>query len=607
MGKNRFGHISTEEKAEDIYKGMLNPAYIIQKYLRTIDLTKGGYVDFKLFPRQAELVKAYKIHRNNIVTKPRQTGITTTTAAFLAVICALASDKKPEEIVIIANKFKAAKQFISKIREFMSQLPPHIWLYGFDYKRYKEGKEGHLVGQGSVERLDMCNGSTIKALGTSPDALRGLTPTYLVIDEAAYIDTFAQELYRASMAALATGGRMIIVSTPNGKDELYYRVYKNARDGLNGFNVVYLKWYEDPRYNTDLVWEKTDEDGNVERVKEELFTFANFEKMDKAGYKPTSSWYRDMCAKLNNDRIAIARELDVKFEGSAGTVVKDEWIRHHEKYNVSYEYKKDKKNEHLWIWDLPKEGVKYMIGVDVSSGTGDDFSGLVILDVDNLQQVAELKMKIRPEELAVIVNDLSNLYKALIVIDCTGGYGDVLVLKLEEMGNEYIYYSTRSKKLTNKYKVLDQNKKHLVAGVKISQFRPQMVSKMVSYVESTNFTIKSIRLISELETFIWVNGRPDHQSGYHDDLIFALIVVLWVLETEFKNLEKAKKQSEAAMEALLKVNNTRQIQEKEHINLNNRNKNKNPLLITKNTPRHRHSYRRGSYEDRMRKNRWLFD
>ena len=35
--------------------------------------------------------------------------------------------------------------------------------------------------------------------------------------------------------------------------------------------------------------------------------------MLKKGYKPTSSWYENMCATLNNNTRKIAQELDVSF------------------------------------------------------------------------------------------------------------------------------------------------------------------------------------------------------------------------------------------------------------------------------------------------------
>ena len=96
--------LSKAQMLYEIGKCLKDPIYAIESYLETEDRTQGGFVPFKLFPRQKELVSAYKVHDHNIVMKPRQAGISTTTAAYLAVLTALASNKSTQKILIAANK-----------------------------------------------------------------------------------------------------------------------------------------------------------------------------------------------------------------------------------------------------------------------------------------------------------------------------------------------------------------------------------------------------------------------------------------------------------------------------------------------------------------------
>ena len=102
-------------------KCLTDPVYGIETYLETEDRTQGGFVPFKLFPKQKELVNAYKSYEHNIVMKPRQAGISTTTAAFLAILTALASNKSTQKILIAANKQETAKEFLKKIRAVNDQ------------------------------------------------------------------------------------------------------------------------------------------------------------------------------------------------------------------------------------------------------------------------------------------------------------------------------------------------------------------------------------------------------------------------------------------------------------------------------------------------------
>ena len=49
-----------------------------------------------------------------------------------------------------------------------------------------------------------------------------------------------------------------MVSTPNGKDQLYYKTYIQAIKGENNYNAVEFKWFQDLRYNRNLKWYKKD-------------------------------------------------------------------------------------------------------------------------------------------------------------------------------------------------------------------------------------------------------------------------------------------------------------------------------------------------------------
>ena len=58
-----------------------------------------------------------------------------------------------------------------------------------------------------------------------------------------------------------------------------------------------------------------------------------------------------------------------------------------------------------------------------------------------------------------------------------------------------------------------------------------------------------------MKTFVYKNGKADHMDGYHDDLLMAFAMPLWVLEHSFKKLEKMEKQSKAML-ASWKVGNS---------------------------------------------------
>lgn len=533
--------LTRQEILVEYGKCLESPIYAIETYLETFDKTSEGFVPFKLFPRQKEIIQAYQKNRFNLVTKPRQAGVSTTTAAYLSIKVGFADAENPEAVLIIANKQELAFEFLAKIKDFLSQLPR--WIWGPEYYGTKKNDEKTIFITDSKKEIKLPNGCRVKAVATSKDALRGFTPTYLVMDEAAYIDN-GSEVFGAALTALGTGGKAMLISTPNGMDKLYYETYAQSKARKNNFFITEMKWYEDLRYNKDLKWCKGDE-----IIDEKEFTFNSYKKMIDDGYKPTSSWYEEMCRGMNNDIRMIAQELDVSFIGSGGNVISEEDIALHEKENVRDPKYTAGEGGKIWIWEEPQEGHQYIAGVDVSRGDGEDSSTIVILDFTTMEQVMEYQGKIQPDLLAQLVEEYCELYKAFTVIDITGGMGVSTVLKLLEFDYKRLYYETpNSKILSSKQKQMEQYKKdNKVPGLQVGSIRLAMIANFEEKVRMNLVKIRSVRLTSEMKTFVYKNGRPDHMDGYHDDLIFALAMCLWVLEHSFKKLEKLERQTKAML------------------------------------------------------------
>jgi hypothetical protein len=48
-----------------------------------------------------------------------------------------------------------------------------------------------------------------------------------------------------------------------------------------------------------------------------------------------------------------------------------------------------------------------------------------------------------------------------------------------------------------------------------------------------------------MNSFVYVNGRPDHQKGGHDDLIMSAAMAIYVAEASFSQLTKVTEQTKA--------------------------------------------------------------
>jgi hypothetical protein len=533
-----MGINSKAELIQEYKRAYTDTSYALKTYLETYDNTQSKYVPLVLFPDQETLIKDYDTENENIVIKFRQAGVSTVTAAWASKKLAFASKKKPEKVLIVANKLDTATEFAIKIKSFLQQWPS--WLE-VDFDKDKN----------ATSHYKLANGSEVKAVGTSKDALRGYTPTILIFDEAAYIDA-GDDFWAACMASLSTGGKVIVISTPNGYDQIYYEVYKQSIDGLNNFKISYLVWYKDPRFNKNLKWIKCEDIthymlnrdmyNDAEVVKEEMDN-TKIDPLLQEGYKPLSPWYEAMCKKLKYDRRKISQEIECNFLGSGDNVFSAEMLEDIKQHHVQDPVERYMQNQ-LWMWKEPVKGHKYIMGIDVSRGDSEDYSSICIIDFTTREQVVEFLGKIPPDDLAGVAFKWANIYNAFVVIDITGGMGITTSRKLQELGYKDLYIDGIQQ---NQWKY-DPKIFEKIPGINFNSKRTQIIAEMEEALRH-KFEIRSIRLLNEMRTFVFINGKADHMKGQHDDAIMALAMCVYVGETCFTQLKKAENVTKAMLES----------------------------------------------------------
>ncbi len=440
-----------------------------------------------------------------------------------------------------------AVEMANKVRAFVDQWPK--WM-GVGFSSEKN----------SQRHFKLTNGCEVKAVATSKDALRGYTPTILIFDEAAYINA-DEDFWSACMASLSTGGKVIVISTPNGFDPIYYSIYSQAVKGMNDFRITEMYWFRDPRYSKDLRLIKCDDivhymlnrgdyvdtditiDYGDIKVSERNFEEIK-QKIENEGYKAYSSWFEAMAKKLKFDKRKISQELECNFLGSGDNVIPAETMK-----KIKEKHIKEPENKlmggALWQWKEPVAGHRYIMGVDVSRGDSEDFSTLSIIDFDEREQVLEYIGKVPPDILAEIAYKWGTMYNAFIVTDITGGMGVSTSRKLQELGYKNLYVDGVNPADKWKWDPKNQDK---IPGI---NFNSKRVLIIQAFEEALRFdlSMRSQRLFNELNTFVYVNGRPDHQKGQHDDLIMAFAMAVYVGETSFAQLEKATEQAKAMLDS----------------------------------------------------------
>jgi hypothetical protein len=465
--------------AEEYKKCAVDPIHFMKKYCM-IQHPVRGKIPFHLFPFQEKTLTQFAGNRFNIVLKSRQTGISTLSAGYALWKMIFNSDFN---VLVIATKQDVAKNLVTKVRVMHELLPS--WLKG-----------------GSMEdnklSLRLTNGSQIKAIASSPDAGRSEALSLLIFDEAAFIDDI-DEIWVAAQSTLSTGGSCIALSTPNGVGNWFHQTWLGAEESRNPFNTIRLHWTVHPE--RDQKW-------------------------------------RDQQEELLGAKKA-AQECDCDFVSSGETVIEPETLMFYKETYIQDPIEKGGFDGNLWKWEHPDYNKSYMVVADVARGDGADYSTCHVFDIVTATQVAEYKGKVDTKDFGNFLVALSTEYNDALLVVENANIGWATIQQVIDRGYKNLFYMSKDLKyidvenqMTNRYRAED---KGLVAGFSTtSKTRPLIISKLTDYFREKSVVVRSTRLIDELFTFIYMNGRAEAMKGYNDDLVMAFSIGLWVRDTALR-------------------------------------------------------------------------
>ena len=344
--------------------------------------------------------------------------------------------------------------------------------------------------------LRLSNGSQIKATSASSDAGRSEAVSLLLIDEAAFIENIG-EIWASAQQTLATGGGCIALSTPYGTGNWFHQTWTRAEQGENDFLPIKLPWYVHPE--RDQTW-------------------------------------RDRQDDLLGDPRMAAQECDCDFSTSGDIVFYPEYIEYYEQSFIKDPIEKRGADQNLWVWEGADYSRTYMVVADVSRGDGKDYSAFHVIDTETNVQVAEYKGQIGTKEYGHLLVGIATEYnEALLVIE-NANIGWATIQVVIDRAYQNLYYSTKGGDTNvNSYFDKYQDNSKMVPGFTMSsRTRPMVIGKFQEYISDKGVTIQSKRLIEEMKTFIWRNGRPEAQSGYNDDLVMAFSTAMYIRDTALK-------------------------------------------------------------------------
>lgn len=493
-----MSEISTPLSIKDIIKQEYikcckDPVHFMRKYCYIQHPTKGRIL-FHLYPFQENVLSEIRDHDYNIINKSRQLGISTLVAGFSLWLILFHQDKT---VLCIATKQDTAKSMVTKVSYMYENLPS--WLKG-----PKKPLEDNKLS------LKLVNGSQIVASSAAPTAGRSYAVSLLIIDEAAFI-TDIDKIYTAIKPTLATGGRCVALSSPNGIGNWFHQKWVESIEGKKGsFHHILLNW-----------------DLHPERDQ-------NWYEAEKANFSPRE----------------FAQEYECDFLGSGHTIVNSEMLKFYEITYIREPIEKRFMGGDFWLWEYPDFSRQYMVVADVARGDGSDYSTFHIIDIENCEQVGEYKSQIGTREFGhMLVSVATEWNNALLVIENANIGWDVVNTAIER-GYANLYYSPKSYGEMHMEKYLAKlDTEQTIPGFTTStKTRPLVISKLESYIREGTFIFHSSRLLEELRVFVWINNKAQASSGYNDDLVMALGIGLFLRDTAVKFTQQGQQMSRWALD-----------------------------------------------------------
>jgi len=366
------------------------------------------------------------------------------------------------------------------------------------------------------------NGSKIEGESTTDNIGRGGRRTALLIDEFAAFDQGGWDVLSATADNTNT---RLFNSTPNGTGNAFFAQLEGGTPRLR------MHWSAHPEKGAGLY--RPSRTGGVEIIDKDFIYPADFKFLGEVpsgeeGYR--SPWYDRECIRRSH-AVEIATQLDIDYQGSAYPFFDPQTMRDlklefcREPDHVGHlrvldgyepEYIEDDKGD-LRIWcELDEDGFPpsdrdYVVGCDVSQGTGASDSAMSVGDRLSGEKVAELcSNQISANKFAELAVALCRMFGgngsrgAYLIWEATGPgrtFGRTVV---DDCRYSNIYYKTDETSLRRKqtdrpgWFSSSEAKKDL-----LTNYRDSLVSR--------EFLNPSSKAISQALEFIYTaNGRIEH-------------------------------------------------------------------------------------------------
>ena len=489
-----------------------------------IKTKSGTVVPFRLNDAQRKLYAVAKRQQDDgkpvrlIILKARQLGFSTLTEGLIFHACAT---RKNVNALIVAHREDATANLFRMSKLFYDELPAPV---------------KPMLRASNAQELVFENPSKLRSEREARPGLRsrircataggrgiGRSDTLQCVHLSEYAfwpdgaDGKASTLAGILQAVPSLPGTMVVIeSTANGFEDFKER-WDAAVAGENDFEPVFFAWFENPDYSMPVVpgteWtpEERDLKATYQLTDEQLqwrrWCIANncggSLDMFRQEYpaSPGEAFLHSGTGVFDNEQIVLRLER-LPSPAGRGEFTDGEWT--------------ESETGAITLYELPEEGVPYVLGGD-TAGEGSDYFTAIVIDNVSGRIAAKLRQKYSEPEYVRQIYALGRFYNdALVAIETN--FSTYPVMKLQEMEYPNQYSREREDTYTR------QMRKSY--GFRTDrQSRPRAIANLVEVFSSHPEWFADRELLEEMLTFCYnEDHRPEALAGKHDDLVMGAAI-----------------------------------------------------------------------------------
>jgi hypothetical protein len=433
----------------------------------------GGTMPFRLWDDQRDALAHLRDDRLVIFLKARQLGISWLCLGYALWLMVF----HPGKVVLLFSQGETeALEMLRRLKAMYERLP--VWMAASLPRRTRDNT--------SEQGWD--NGSWCKCMPATQRAGRSFTASLVVMDEAAH-QQYGGKLYAALKPTIDAGGKLFVVSSANGSDGFFNRLWKKAEGGSSGFTPIFLPWWSRP--GRDQAWydRQIADSADPELCKQEYPSNSLEAFLASGRTRFRTEW---VSAQAANVLSAIEpRTLPDSLRVIDGVKV----------YVLPAVTAKG----------TPRLPNKFLLSADVAEGLEHgDYSSAVLIDLDTGDELASLQGKWEPDEYAGKLAALAGAYDSKIVVE-RNNHGHAVISKLKTLCP---------------LRIVDGHDEKTGWITNITT-KPIAVDALAVALRDGAIRVRTLAALNEMQEYkVLANGKTSAPPGEHDDFVMAWAIAL---------------------------------------------------------------------------------